>query len=119
VLDRIDLRVRWPIGGQQEYGVGQQVVATIPAHAVTLEAGMFRRSTQRWNRWIGRILLVEQRQGARLYTVKVHGEEWTLKSSGVVVGDEHALRPWDVVNVVIDPEQIDLMAVGMRCWKSM
>lgn len=119
MLDRIDLRVRWPIGGQQEYGVGQQVVATIPAHAVTLEAGMFRRSTQRWNRWIGRIVLVEQRQGARLYTVKIHGEEWTLKSSGVVVGDEHAMRPWDVVNVVVDPQQVDLMTVGMRCWKSM
>jgi hypothetical protein len=55
----------------------------------------------------------------RLYTVKIHGEEWTLKSSGVVVGDEHAMRPWDVVNVVVDPQQVDLMTVGMRCWKSM
>src|SRR5690349_2141208 len=71
VLDRLDLRVRWRIGGRHLFGVGQYVIATIPAQAVTLEAGMFRRSKQRWNRWIGRIVLVEQSEGKRLYTVKI------------------------------------------------
>lgn len=118
VLDRIDLRVRWRIGAPQDYGVGQRVVATIPAQAVTLEAGMFRRSKQRWNRWIGRIVLVDQSEGKRLYVVKIHGEEWTVKSSGLVLGTEQQMRPWDVVNVVVDPQEIDLMTVGMRCWDS-
>lgn len=118
VLDRIDLRVRWRIGAPQDYGVGQHVIATIPAQAVTLEAGMFRRSKQRWNRWIGRIVLVEQREGKRFYTVKIHGEEWTLKSLGLVLGSEQEMRPWNVVNVVVDPQQVDLMTVGMRSWHS-
>lgn len=118
VLDRLDLRVRWRIGGRHLFGVGQHVIATIPAQAVTLEAGMFRRSKQRWNRWIGRIVLVEQSEGKRLYTVKIHGEEWTVKSSGLVRGTEQQMRPWDVVNVVVDPQEIDLMTVGMRCWDS-
>ncbi|MBU6434944.1 MAG: hypothetical protein KJS98_16680, partial [Nitrospirae bacterium] len=57
--ERTNLRVRWPIGNERFFVVGQHVVATIPAEAVRLEAGIFRRSTQRWNRWIGRIVLVE------------------------------------------------------------
>jgi hypothetical protein len=56
VFDRMDLRARWPIGETQRCGPGQNVIATIPAEAVRLEAGMFRRSRQRWNRWIGRIV---------------------------------------------------------------
>lgn len=118
VLERIDLRVRWPIGVPHHYGVGQQVIAAIPAQAVRLEAGMFRRSKQRWNRWIGRIVLSEQSAGRRLYTVKIHGEEWTIKSTGLVSGAEQEMKPWNVVNVVVDPQQIDLMTVGMRCWHS-
>ena len=117
-LDRIDLRVRRRIGALQDYGVGQHVIATIPAEAVTLEAGMFRRSKQRWNRWIGRIVLVEQREGKRLYTVKIHGEAWTLKSLSLVLGNEREMRPWNVVNVVVDPQQVDLLTVGMRFWHS-
>jgi len=46
---------------------------------VRLENGLFRRSKQRWYRWVGRIVLIEQVEAAIVYTVKVHGEEWTLK----------------------------------------
>jgi hypothetical protein len=53
-----------------------------------------------------------------LFTVKIHGEEWTMKSSGLVLGDEQAMKPWNVVNVVVDPQQVDLMTVGVRCWPS-
>src|SRR5262245_31577557 len=76
---RTDLRVRWMGREQRSVVVGQPVVAMIPADAVRVESGMFRRSTQRWNRWIGRIVLVEPLEAGVLYTVKVHGEEWTLK----------------------------------------
>ncbi|HEX6532819.1 MAG TPA: hypothetical protein VF019_09350 [Nitrospira sp.] len=116
VGDRADLRVRWIPENDRRFIIGQRVIAAIPAQAVRLESGLFRRSKQRWNRWVGRIVLVEQWEGARLYTVKIHGEVWTIKSCGVVLGTEQAMRPWDVVNVVVDPQEVDLMTVGMRSW---
>ena len=94
VLDRIDLRARWPLAAPQDFADGQHVIATIPAEAVRLEAGMFRRSKQRWNRWIGRIVFIEHLESGLVYTVKVHREEWS--------------QPWDVVNVVVDPEVVEL-----------
>ena len=117
VGDRADLRVRWSLEHDHRFTIGQRVIAAIPAQAVSLESGLFRRSKQRWNRWVGRIVLVEQREGSRLYTVKIHGEEWTIKSCGLVLGTEQPMRPWDVVNVVVDPQQVDLMTVGMRSWQ--
>ena len=108
VLDRIDLRARWPLAAPQDFADGQHVIATIPAEAVRLEAGMFRRSKQRWNRWIGRIVFIEHLESGLLYTVKVHREEWTLKSLGPVLGAQQPSQPWDVVNVVVDPEVVEL-----------
>jgi hypothetical protein len=108
VLDRIALRVRWPIGAPQYFADRQHVIATIPAEAVRLEAGMFRRSKQRWNRWIGRIVLIEHLESGLVYTVKVHREEWTIKSLGPVLGAQQPSQPWDVVNVVVDPEAVEL-----------
>lgn len=113
---RENLRVKWHIGAARSFAIGQRVVATIPAEAVRLEAGMFRRSKQRWNRWIGRIVLVESTELGILYTVKIHGENWTLKSYGPVVGAQRPNKTWDDVNVVVDPQGIDLMIVEMRPW---
>ena len=75
---RADLRVRWALANQRLFIAGQRVVATIPARAVRLECGIFRRSKQRWNRWIGRIVLVEQAETGVVYTIQIHGEEWTI-----------------------------------------
>ena len=105
---RTDLRVRWVKHEERCFVLGQSVVATIPADAVRLESGMFRRSKQRWNRWVGRVVLVQQVEAGVIYTVKVHGEEWTLKSLGPVLGAQQSIRPWDVVNVVVDPQVVDL-----------
>src|SRR4029077_8239980 len=59
VGERTDLRVRrwapFPMGDTIE--IGQTVRIPIPAEAVQLEAGGFRRGKQRWNRWIGRVVL--------------------------------------------------------------
>lgn len=68
-----------------------------------VEGGIFRRSKQGWNRWIGRIVLVEHAEARIVYTVKIHGEEWTIKSYGPVVGVRQASKPRDVVNVGADP----------------
>jgi len=105
---RTDLRVRWAIRNERLFVVGQRVVATIPVEAVRLEWGIFRRSRQRWNRWIGRIVLVEATEAGVVYTVKLHGEEWTIKSYGPVMGALQTSKPWDVVNVVVDPQRVDL-----------
>jgi hypothetical protein len=112
VLDRIDLRVRWPIGEPQHFADGQKVIATIPGEAVRLEAGMFRRSKQRWNRWIGRIVLIEHLEPGLVYTVKVQREGWTLKSVGPVFGAQQPCKPWDIVNVVIDPQAVEVSSAG-------
>jgi hypothetical protein len=105
---RADLRIRWAQREQRRFVVGQPVVAMIPAGAVRLESGLFRRSRQRWNRWIGCIVLIEHLEAGLLYTVKVRGEEWTLKSLGPVHGAQEPSKPWDVVNVVVDPQVIEL-----------
>jgi hypothetical protein len=116
VMERVDLRVRWPIGKPRRFVDGQLVIATIPAEAVRFEAGMFRRSKQRWNRWIGRLVLVESTEVGTVYTVKVHGEDWTLKGFGPVMGARQPNKPWDVVNIVVDPQRVDLAVVLMRSW---
>ena len=105
---RTDLRVRWARKEEAGFVVGQPVVAMIPAAAVRLESGMFRRSRQRWNRWIGRIVLIQQVEAGTLYTVKVQGEDWTLKSLGPVLGAQQPSTAWDVVNVVVDPQVVEL-----------
>ncbi len=116
VGERTNLRVKWPIGAERRVVIGQHVAATIPAEAVRLEAGLFRRSKQRWNRWIGRIVLVESNEAGILYTVRIHGENWTLKGYGPVVGARRPGKTWDDVNVVVDPQRIDLTIVEMRPW---
>ena len=56
----------------------------------------------------GRIVLIEHVEAHVVYTVKVHGEEWTLKSLGPVFGAQEPSKPWDVVNVVVDPQVVEL-----------
>ena len=116
VAERTDLRVRWPIGDERFFVIGQHVVATIPAEAVRLEAGIFRRSKQRWNRWIGRIVLVESGDAGTVFTGKIHGEGWTLKTYGPVLGAREPSKPWDAVNVVVDPQRVDLAIVNRKSW---
>lgn len=105
---RADLRVRWTLEHDRRFVVGQRVVATIPGEAVRVESGLFRRSKQRWNRWVGRIVLVEQTERGMVYTIKIHGEEWTIKSYGPVEGARQPSKAWDIVNVVVDPQAVEL-----------
>jgi hypothetical protein len=110
VGERTDLRIRWMISqnDNRSLRIGRYVVAIIPIDSVRLEAGMFRRGRQRWNRWIGRIVLVESGESEIVYTVKIHGEDWTLKGYGPIIGARQPSKPWDVVNVVVDPQRIEL-----------
>lgn len=110
VGDRTDLRVRRmsPSPTCHPIEIGQTVRLVIPTEAVQLEAGEFRRSKQRWNRWIGRVVLAGQADGNQVTTVKIHRDSITLKSCGAVLGARAALRTWDTVNIVIDPQQVRL-----------
>jgi hypothetical protein len=93
--------------------IGQWVIAAIPAEAVRFEAGEFRQGKSRWNRWIGRIVFVEPVRTEPLITVKLHVENWTLKSTGPVMGLSRRPQVWDTVNIVVDPTQVRI-AVGDR-----
>lgn len=95
-------------GGTEPVRIRDRVTAVIPAEAVRLETGWFRRGTRRVNRWIGRIVLVHADKLDPLITVKVYGETWTLQSRGCVVGTDRLSRAWETVNIVIDPAQVRL-----------
>ena len=111
IMERTDLRVKWSIEDERCVVIGQYVVATIPAEAVRLEPGIFRRSQQRLNRCIGRIGLVKSSHSGIVFTLKIHGEGWTLKAYGPVLGARQPSKVWHVVNVVVDPQSVDLSIV--------
>jgi len=110
VGEQTNLRVRWPASapGYDAVDVGQIVCVSIPVEAVHLEAGGFRRGKQRWNRWIGRVVLVDQNHDEPVTTVKVHRDNITLKSCVPVIGGPALLKTWDTVNIVVDPQQVRL-----------
>ena len=113
-MERTALRVKWSIEDARGVVVGQQVVVTIPAETVRLEAGIFRRSKQRWNRWIGPIVLVESGDSGTVFTAKIHGEDLTLKAYGPVIGARQPSKVWDLINVVVDPQSVDLSIVKRK-----
>lgn len=117
VGEHTDVRVRWqatmPTRGAAD--IGQTVYVIIPEKAVHLEAGGFRRGKQRWNRWIGRVVLVNRKDEDPITTVKLHRESITLKSVGPVMGARAALSVWDTVNIVVDPQQVRLVPVRRPC----
>jgi hypothetical protein len=110
VGEQTDFRVRWPASApaHDAVDIGQTVRLTIPEQAVQLEAGGFRRGKQRWNRWIGRVVLVDRNHNEPVTTVKFHRDIITLKSRGPLIGADAMLRTWDTVNIIVDPQQIRL-----------
>ena len=112
--ERTDLHIRWrttlPAPGTAN--IGQMVRVIIPEEAVHLEAGAFRRGKQRWNRWIGRVVLVNQKEEDLVTTVKLHWESITCKSIGPVLGTRAPLSVWDMVNIVVDPQQVSWFPYG-------
>ena len=105
------LRVRCSSEHFQEMNmhIGQRVVAQIRADAVLLGAAGVWPGGYRWNRWTGRIVLVEPGAECPLITVKLQGKSCTLKCTGPVVGLTSRPEAWDAVSIVIDPEQVILM----------
>jgi hypothetical protein len=83
--------------------IGQRVTVRIPTEAVCLEAGLFRQGRRRWNRWVGRVVLVQREGDDAHVDVKIHGDDVILRSSQPITGQVASLRTWDTVNVVVDP----------------
>jgi hypothetical protein len=91
---RIDLRVSWqtvlpPLG---TVNIGQLIWVNIPEGAVHLEA-------------------VDRKDQDFVTTVKLYRESISLKSVGPVMGTCATLSVWDTVNIVVDPQQIELVPV--------
>ncbi|MEX5213995.1 MAG: hypothetical protein NW703_07495 [Nitrospiraceae bacterium] len=107
---RTRLRVRWPDQASNDLSflAGQKVTVRIPADAVCLEAGLFRQGRRRWNRWIGRVVLVQRDGSLPVVTVKLHGDEVILKSVQPRDSQAVGLQTWDTVNVVVDPSRVSL-----------
>lgn len=115
VGEQTHLRVRW-LASAPAYDavdIGHTVRLVIPEEAVQLEAGGFRRGKQRWNRWIGRVVLVDRNNDDPVTTVKIHRDIITLKSRGPVIGAQVMLKTWDTVNIIIDPQQIRLASLKL------
>ncbi len=94
---------------QMSLHIGQRVVAQIRADAVLLGMAGTWPGKDRWNRWTGRIVLVEPGAERPLMTVKLQGKSCTLKCTGPVVGQTSRPEAWNTVNIVVDPEQVVLM----------
>ncbi len=109
--DQATLRVRCASEFFERVGfhVGQQVIARIPAEEVLLGTMGIWPGNNRWNRWGGRIVLVEPEVSAPISTVKPQGKSWTLKSTGPVVGQPLPPQVWEPVTIVIDPEKVTLV----------
>jgi ABC-type molybdate transport system ATPase subunit len=112
--NQTSIRVRWPeeAGRDLSFRVGQKVTARIPSDAVGLEVGLFRQGRQRWNRWIGRVVLVQRERDLMFVTVKLHGDDVILTSAQPIGGRAASLQTWDTVNVVVDPLRVMLHAKG-------
>jgi len=57
---------------------------------------------------------VESSHSGTVFTVKIHGEDLTLKAYGPVIGARQPSKVWDVVNVVVDPQSVDLSIVKRK-----
>lgn len=88
--------------------IDQPVVARINAHDVLIGMAGMWHGKERWNRWNGRIVLVNPADSDPLITAKLQGKCCTLVSTGPIIG--LSLRPetWEPVSIVIDPETISL-----------
>ena len=108
------VRVRWQEQDSPDLSflVGRRVTARIPTDAVCLEAGLFRQGRRRWNRWIGRVVLVQRERHLVFVTVKLHGDDVILISSQAIGSRATSLQTWDTVNVVVDPSRMTLHAEG-------
>lgn len=108
------MRVRWPEQSLRDlsFRVGQKVTARIPSDAVGLEVGLFRQGRRRWNRWIGRVVLVQRERDLMFVTVKLHGDDVILTSAQPIGGRAASVQTWDMVNVVVDPLRVRLHAEG-------
>ncbi len=106
---QVELHMKLPMDDERCFVEGRTIIVMIPAEAVRLEAGLFRRSRQRLNRWYGRIVLVQQHREGHVVTAKVHGERWSLKSTLPILGSSHPIRTWNSVSIVVDPQAIKLI----------
>jgi hypothetical protein len=90
----VRIRCTTDLSDGQRVQIGQQVAVKIAPDAVLLGAPGV---------WPGRIVLVEPGMPYGMVTVKIFGEQWTLKTIRPVSKLGRAPQAWDTVNIVVDP----------------
>lgn len=63
------------------------------------------------NEWVGRVVLVERERG--LVTVKIRGQQLTLKSLDAESGEGRPVRVWDSVTLSIAPDAMRVVPLGV------
>lgn len=62
------------------------------------------------NEWVGRVVLVERERD--IVTVKIRGQQITLKSLGADIGQGRMLQVWDRVALSVAPDALCVMPLG-------
>lgn len=114
--DHTHLRVRWTgrSPGHETVQIGDEVRVCIAETVVNLEPGTFRRGKQRWNRWIGTVVMNYHCNYDNVTTVKLDHDNILLKTRSPIVEGQPALSTGDRVNVVIDPHDIRLLPIRRK-----
>lgn len=89
--------------------VGQRVLIAVDADRVNL-VPRYSRSVLSDNEWLGRVVLVEHDQS--VVTVKIRGQQVTLKSTNVGPSLLRGWSAWDEAIVSIAPDTVRIMPIG-------
>jgi len=89
--------------------VGQRVLIAIDADRIHL-LPRCSRPLQFDNEWLGRVVLVEH--DLSLVTVKIRGQQVTLKSANVGPSTERGWCAWDQAIVSIAPDAVRILPIG-------
>ncbi|BCA57064.1 hypothetical protein W02_42040 [Nitrospira sp. KM1] len=116
VGDHTHLRVRWTgySPAHETVQIGDEARVCIAENVVNLEAGTFRRGKQRWNRWIGTVVMNYHCNYDNVTTVRLDQDNIVLKSRSPISEGQPALSTGDRVNVVIDPHDIRLLPTRQK-----
>lgn len=86
---------------------GHRILVRVDAADVKLT---LPRSLRGHNEWVARVVSVEHERD--IVTVKIRGQQVTLKSFSTDIGLGRRLRVWDLVTLSIDPDVLRIVPLG-------
>ncbi|BCA57109.1 hypothetical protein W02_42490 [Nitrospira sp. KM1] len=91
------------------FAVGQRVMVAVDAAEVKLHVP-YPQTENRCNEWSARVVLVERERSS--VTVKILGQQVTLKSTSIDPSAIRPLRVWDSTKISIAPEAVHVTPLG-------